>query len=296
MRFHNDPGNYVAHYTRMGTAVDHILRNRTLRIGPLISTNDPRETMTWHFSVGAGISQDSPSSQDLKALSKRNNDFNRILRHGYKVLCVSQDAEGAGKLDFSDRSYGKPRMWSQYGENHRGICLLFDKQVLHETISNKFGCQSVSCGTVKYGDFHNKVGTKEWAEHVDAFTLSGDDLVKNGLESTLQHHREKYHDVFFFRKNEDWEQEAEYRWIIRGDNNDPEFVPIEESLRAILLGVDFPIDRLAEVHKYCKDTDTCLSRILWSNGMPIVQWFDAKHLDSKKYRNVLEYHALLTSC
>lgn len=44
MRFHNEPGHYVAHYTRGDTAIDHILKNRSLRLGPLIATNDPRET------------------------------------------------------------------------------------------------------------------------------------------------------------------------------------------------------------------------------------------------------------
>lgn len=293
MRFNNDSGLYVAHYTKLETAVDHILKNRSLRIGPLISTNDPRETKMWQFSLGSlHANKNSPSSEKLKELSKRNIDFNRILRNGYKVLCISQDAENVMKLDFSERSYGKPRMWAQYAENHRGVCLLFDKQVLHGTLESNFGREVLFCGALEYGDFHD-VRNKGWSENMDAFMLSGDDIVTEGLEIAIQRHRDKYHDVFFFRKNKDWENETEYRWIIRGKTNDPEFIPIEDSLRAILLGVDYPIERLPEIHEYCKNTNTSLSRILWHNGMPIVQWFAANQLDTTEYKNAMEFHALI---
>jgi hypothetical protein len=116
----------------------------------------------------------------------RNIDFNSVLRGGCKVFCVSQDAENAEKLDFSQRSYGKPRMWAQYGGNHSG----------------------------------------------DAFQLSGDDFATLGLETVLHRHRDKHMHPLFFRKDKDWKAESEYRWIIRGETNEPEFIPIEHVLRA----------------------------------------------------------------
>ena len=293
MRFHNDPGHYVAHYTRSETAVDHILKNRTLRLGPFIATNDPRETKTWHFAVGrSGSHENSVTSEQLESLSKRNVEFDRILKHGCKILCVSQDAENAFKLDISDRAYGKPRMWAQYAGNHSGVCLLFDKQTLHETLQSRLGHQKLFCGPVEYGNFH-QVGSSGWMEHMNAFHLSADDILTNDLENVLRNHRDKHHKVLFFRKNEDWQQEVEYRWIIRGDTNDPEFIPIENALRAILLGLDFPIDRLAEIHEYCKDTDTYLSRIMWINGMPGVHWFAPNQLSAPEYQRALEMFALL---
>ena len=32
------------------------------------------------------------------------------------------------------RGYARPRMWEQYGDNHRGVCLVFDKAELHATV------------------------------------------------------------------------------------------------------------------------------------------------------------------
>jgi hypothetical protein len=291
MRFHNDPGFYVAHYTHCKTALDYILKNRNIRIGPLIETNDPKETKMWHFGVGAYSDKTLASSKELEELASHNVDFNRILRNGYKVLCVSQDANNAIKLDFSSRSYCKPRMWAQYAGNHHGVCLIFDKQILHATIEQKFGAERIYSGSVTYGDFHD-VRTEGWEKYMDSFLLSGDDIIKDGIEITLHRHREKHHDVFFFQKNKDWENESEYRWIIRGQNNDPEVILIEDSLCGIVLGIDFPNEHLQQIHEYCRETNTFLSRIIWPNGMPIVQWFDSKDLDSAEFKESLEHYSL----
>lgn len=292
MRFNNDPGYYVAHYTRLDTALNYILENRKLRIGPLIETNDPKETKMWRFGVGSSYtSKYSPSPKELEELASHNIDFNRILRNGYKVLCVSQDAPNAMKIDFSDRAYCKPRMWAQYAGNHQGVSLIFDKQILHETIESKFGCENLYYGAVAYGNFYD-VRTAGWDKHMDAFLLSAEDIVKEGLDIALSHHREKFHDVFFFQKNKDWEHEAEYRWIIRGQTNEPEFIPIEDSLCAILLGIDYPVKHLQPIHEYCKETNTFLSRIVWANGMPVVQWFDPKDLGSPEFKDVLNHYSL----
>jgi Protein of unknown function (DUF2971) len=293
MRFHNDPGHYVAHYTRCDTAVDYILKNKSLRLGPLNATNDPRETKTWHFAVGSsGSHKSSPNSYELKALAKRNVDFDRLLKQGCKILCVSQDAEKAFKQDISDRAYGKPRMWSQYAGNHTGVCLLFDKENLNQTLKDKFKDQELFSGPVEYGNFHD-VAAPGWMEQMEAFQLSADDIVANGLEATLRAHRDKHHQVFFYRKNKDWENESEYRWIVHGDTDEPEFIPIETALRAILLGIDFPLERLNDVYEYCTATETSISRIVWINGMPGVHWFEPSHLSAPEYKQALEMTGLI---
>jgi hypothetical protein len=294
MRFHNDPGHYVGHYTRYETAVDHILKNNTLRLGPLKATNDPRETKLWHFTVGRSLShENSASSEELETLAGRYVDFDKLLKDGCKILCVSQDAANAYKQDISDRAYGKPRMWAQYAGNHTGVCLLFDKQVLNDTLEKEFGHEMIYSGSVEYGNFHDDVGTPGWVKHWEAFQLSADEIKTHGLEKVLHEHRHKHYRVFFFRKNKDWENEAEYRWIVRGDTNDPVFIPIQDALQAILLGTDLPIERLGEIHDYCIANETCLSRIIWLNGMPGVHWVQPDQLSAPEYQDVLRMFALI---
>lgn len=167
-QFHNDPQAYVAHYTRADTALEHVLPNGTLRLGPLTATNDPRETKTWVFAVG-GSPKSIAESEELRRLSKRNGEYTQLLKRGCKVLCVSCDAPNAQKLKVTERCYGKARMWAQYAENHQGLCLVFDKALLAETIAESLGSRGkLVSGEVTYWDFDISVGRPEWIAHMDA--------------------------------------------------------------------------------------------------------------------------------
>ena len=294
IRFHNEPDTYVAHYTRCDIALDLILKHRRIRLGPLTATNDPRETKGWSFAVGVSWFQDGVSHQDGLALAKRNIDFNRIIRSGCRVFCVSEDKKNAFKLGFHNRSYGKPRMWAQYGGNHTGVCLLFDKQVLGKEIANTVEPNDqLLSGKVEYGNFFEMSNSLSWLRYMEAFDLSANEIAKDGLELTLSRHRDNFIDVFFFNKSLDWEHEDEFRWIIRGTTNDPLFVNISDSLRAILLGVDFPRTRLLEVHEYCSQYDACVARIIWINGQPFVDWVPPNEFRSHSYKDIAENYHLL---
>ena len=145
MRFHDDPGCYVAHYTQCTTAIDYILASNTLKLGPLSKTNDPRETKVWRFAVGGN----SSTHDENIALSRRNTEFDALLKRGCKVLCVSEDAYDAWKTNTSQRAYGKPRMWYQYAENHKGVCLIFDKDALNSRIQQQFEQNTVHSGRIE---------------------------------------------------------------------------------------------------------------------------------------------------
>lgn len=102
--------------------------------------------------------------------------------------------------------------------------------------------------------------------------LSAVELVKDGLEAVLRRSREKHFRTFFLQKNADWESETEYRWIYFGDGDDPEYLEIGGSLKGIVVGCDFPTERLDEVRDYCEQFDAHFARIRWFNGVPDVTW------------------------
>ncbi len=216
---------------------------------------------------------------EVHALANRNADFDRILKHGCKILCVSEDAVNVWKQNIAGRCYGRVRMWAQYAGNHTGVCLIFDKEALDQILKNTLQARgTLVSGPVKYRDFWGDTGSTDWITHMGAFMLSADEIKTHGLENVLQRVRNRYIKTFFFEKSKDWESETEYRWILLGETDEPEFVPLNNSLRAILLGIDFPHNRLAEVHNYCRQYQTHLSRIVWSNGMPSVHWLSPHEL------------------
>jgi hypothetical protein len=40
---------FVSHYTKATTAIEHILKSGRIRLSPFVETNDPREFKCWEF-------------------------------------------------------------------------------------------------------------------------------------------------------------------------------------------------------------------------------------------------------
>src|SRR4051794_31814366 len=47
-------------------------------------------------------------------------------------------------------SWARPRMWEQYGDNHTGACLLFDRDRVEATLRNDVGDDNLYTGDVRY--------------------------------------------------------------------------------------------------------------------------------------------------
>ena len=69
-----------------------------------------------------------------------------------RVLAFSRDAgDGVRLRDHAfDCSWARPRMWEQYGDNHTGACLLFDRGRLEATLMNDVGEERLYVGGVTY--------------------------------------------------------------------------------------------------------------------------------------------------
>jgi len=292
-RFQYKPHEYVAHYTRIEIALGCILKNNQLRLGPFIETNDPRETKTWMFSVGfpsLQLRKPSLTEGKIKNWIDRRDEYDSKIKHGYKILCVSQDDPDASGRYYFQHAYDRPRMWAQYAGNHTGVCLLFRKRLLNEVIEQRFS-GLVTSGLVSYGDIHMP-GHRDWDEFLNAFTISATELEERGFQAALEQHRDRHLKTFFFQKNKDWETEAEFRWIVRGETNDPEFIPIDQALHAIVVGMDFPAERIAEVHEYSRRFDAHIARAFWVNGEPKVRWFAPSELSAVESQESLQAYNL----
>ena len=54
------------------------------------------------------------------------------------LLSLSGDAEDRGEFPGFDCCWSRPRMWEQYGDVHRGACLLFDRTRLERAIREQW--------------------------------------------------------------------------------------------------------------------------------------------------------------
>lgn len=258
----SDATEWVYHYTSLKTALELLLPSGKLRLGPFSTVNDPRESKRWFFSVS------SPDGLKLEGeeFFRLQERANSLVKSKIKVLCTSQDDPRAVTDGFDaafHRGYARPRMWAQYGDGHSGVCLVLDRMALDNRIRTELlGKGVVYAGPVAYANLDD--------DEQPAFHLNYSEVLAGSLEEVLRTKVDRHHRTFFFTKAEDWSSEIEWRWVVCGTDSEPEYVSIQDSLRAIVLGQDLPSVYEPAIVPFGKRYGVPIARVHWRNGMPLV--------------------------
>jgi hypothetical protein len=125
------PGSCFYHYTRLDTAVAHILPTGRMKMNPFAEMRDPRESKELN-PVASGPA----SLEATRRFAKLHADSRQVKRR-VKVLCLTRDdpRNPDGEDAIFGRGFAHPRLWEQYADNHRGICLCFDREKLVRLLS-----------------------------------------------------------------------------------------------------------------------------------------------------------------
>src|SRR5215218_7593821 len=125
--FDDGPDQLLYHYTKADVALEAILPNRTLRLNPFAVMRDPLEYRDLPMMLRYG-DQDAVERLPLREAQELIRD----LRAEMRILSLTMDASGYNdeRLRAFARGYARPRMWEQYGDAHRGICLAFSAECL----------------------------------------------------------------------------------------------------------------------------------------------------------------------
>jgi hypothetical protein len=218
----------VFHYTRAATALEHILETMMLRLNSISDTNDPWE-----------------SRRELTGFSARRRElpdfaaWDEIDRHvkRARVACFCREDGPASRdptaLDFPLPWVGwaRDRMWAQYADGHRGLCLAFDRRMLIDSFNKALASRGERLAeNVTYSD--------------DAPSLSYDNdrLHEVGTEAYKAEYRRQHAHVRYLRKRKDWEGEREFRLVLLDDlDAGPDaHVPIDGALVYVMMGDRFP--------------------------------------------------------
>ena len=140
-----------------------------------------------------------------------NLALNENLQNDFKVMCFSQSSD-------------HPILWSQYGDNFRGMCIEYD-------LNHYKGKADLNCFKVQYED------------DITVFNSppKDDKTTKVGTE-------------LFKIKHSNWRFEQEYRWVLP----DEEIVGHKlylnrECLRSVILSEHAPVDRKLKVLMTCQE-------------------------------------------
>lgn len=255
----------VYHYTSAETARDYILRNKTLKLSMYANTNDPKETKAWQFDLGTNENRDlGPYS-----LTKISERFSDALKERTKVACFSMDAPpltGNHMEDILHRGYAKPRMWAQYGENHRGVCLVFRKEPLLATVRRQ-----VTEGLLLEGNVHyrNVALVPNLTPH--EFMIDFDLYESLGPIAYAHSHIKTHHRALFFEKLLDWRDESEWRIVLLSEVDKDEYVQYDSALVGVMHGAEIDEEVSREITEMTDDREVEHMGLTWKNSSP---WYD----------------------
>ena len=202
------------------------------------------------------------------------SEVKRIMKEEWKVMCFSLENPINEAINdpllqvenfYFNHGFAHPRMWAQYAESHKGVCLIFNQIKLDHNIQQELSnrCR-IFQGTVQYDKIHSGIVIPPLPRNLI------EDINKYGPTDAARKYLYDNYKWYFLRKHPDWESEVEYRWLIHSEEITPEFVSITGAIEAVLVGADFPIVYEPSLRTLCRDLHVPAGRINWEDGIPIV--------------------------
>jgi len=153
-------------------------------------------------------------------------------------------------------------MWSQYGEEHRGVCLVFSKAGFRKQVSalKKAEEDRVYEGCVSYKDFSR--------EAIDARTLNGNKLKEMPIGEYVASHLDGHYKALFLEKAQDYRDENEYRFIFANSVPGFTYVPIDDCLKVVVVGVRLPTVYRGLIAQLAHEVRAEYKSLHWHNGRP----------------------------
>ncbi|MCL1066146.1 DUF2971 domain-containing protein [Shewanella olleyana] len=220
------------HFTRKETAIEHILDKCSLRLGGFSMTNDPQEYKPKQTAATGWRWEARHSSQ----IDELTGLIDELLWKDIKFISFCQN-------EFIDKnlvshSILKSRMWSQYGDNHSGICIVISKSKLLAQLQEQYGeTHIINARNVSYDEPNLKS------------KIHGLDVATPELDNTSNHnialnHIKVHLQPLLFNKQPDYKDENEFRVVLTlmrpQVKTDFIFVDLIKCINSIVLGDAFP--------------------------------------------------------
>jgi len=191
-----DGNAFLYHYTPCDTALNHILKNKTLKLSSFNEVNDPRESKSWDVSPFV----DARLNLDLAQYDAISAEVSGILKRNAKLLCFSRDKPSAVDARQPEallsRGFAKPSMWHHYAKGHDGVCLMFSRTKLDEAFKKQLDRRQLFHGSVTYSD--KGILPKLQSDPFVINLLSAKDAT--GYLSAIHAHFDRWHAQLFLHK------------------------------------------------------------------------------------------------
>lgn len=261
---------FLYHYTKPSTALETILKHRSLKFDRYCNTNDPKESKNWQFDIGTNEERDLGQHK----MDELSVWLSSELKKKAFLACFSMDTApltGDHVTDIFNRGFCKPRMWAQYAEKHKGVCLVFDRKKLTKMISTQLSDSClITSGPVEY---INRRVIRNFEDQ--PYLINIDFLESVGGEVYANSHLRTHFKRLFFEKMTDWRDETEWRWVMFSESGDELYVNYKDSLVGIMFGENTEELIVQETMDLTDSWDLKYMGLKWKNCSP---WYDYDNL------------------
>jgi len=252
----------IFHYTKLEIGLECILKSKQLRFTKYKDSKEPHESNKRNFALQSSIINNWNEFWEKRDSFEK--EINVIIQQKLRMTCFCRNLKNYP-------SYLHSRMWSQYADNHRGICLAFSKKALQKAVRKQFKSDFKKNGIVKYYPHKDIRFDKMYKYQASTINYSDSDCDND----IIKKHLEINYKYLFFKKHRDYRDEAEYRFIVLDMDNKFKYLDISDCLVGIILGHSFPPIYLSIVEsiksdfkniiirdqvRICDDGDMTLSR------------------------------------
>jgi len=253
--------NYLFHFTKTSIAIENILYSGTLKFASIRKTNDPIEYKDLTYSVD--LSNCNSKHEESVTIEKAIR-LNEMRKH-IKVCCFSIDDEVLPKnCDYPlifNRGFCRSRMWSQYGENHYGVCLIFKRERLIDIISDSSQLIPIS-SKIYYENKNDDMYSSTSLQYNQIKGLTREEIFINNSKH------------YIFTKLKDYQDEHEYRIALVTENideNDDLYIEYKDAIAGIILGDRFNDVYIVNVKRIANEKNIMLYKMKWTDGKPAIE-------------------------
>jgi hypothetical protein len=253
-------GHWLAHYTTASTAFEHILPSGQLRMSPYRLMRDPAEN-----KEGPSLATQLPNLPNASEALGSALVIASEVHQSARLASLTHDAMeyADGIHDVFGCAWARPRLWEQYADQHRGVCLVFHRPPFEDLVGKHLAAGTYYSGEVAYRP--SGYAGSEGKKLTDRRIFDP----RSTREAVLDHVQSHYED-FFFLKTDDWKSEHEYRVVVLDQKDDFSFIPIGGSVASVILGETFPSWQIPGALAACHAVGIPLMSIGWYGGRPVL--------------------------
>lgn len=245
----------IFHFTKKATAIEYILYDIELKFGDFKKSNDPQEYSN-RVTSAAGWGWKEEHRTKIDEASWLIDEI--VKSSGFLSFCQNKFRNG----ELEENGCLKSRMWSQYGDDQSGICLVFSKSKLLKSIKRQVSSDfTVFHENVVYSD--PQKGSID-----DNLYVDGSELAEKEPEEIAKRHIFQVYKEIFFHKQPDYGDENEFRIVLLPKLKKPGnglFIDISSCLKAIILGDKFPNVYLPTIKELSKNLNIACRKLHWEH-------------------------------